>query len=229
MNDDGLAYVLDTETTGFAYKVNDRIIEIGIVEIQNDVPTGRELHYRINPERPISPGATAVCGITDEMVKDAPVFADIADEVWDFIGNRPIIAHNARFDMNFINMERGRLGLAPMENKIIDTLKQSRKIHGSGGNSLDALCRKYKVVATGRTKKGGHGALLDAKLLVQVYYHLKNTPKSNLTEVGSELEETKPKTNFLKTFPKRPPVQISNKEAQKHEEICSINNIDFKE
>ena len=228
MSDSELAYVLDTETTGFAYKINDRIIEIGIVEIYQDVPTGKYLHYRINPERPISPGATAVCGITDEMVKDAPVFAEIAQEVWDFIGDNPIIAHNARFDMGFINMERSRLGLAPMENKVIDTLRESRKIHGSGGNSLDALCRRYKVVATGRNKRGGHGALLDAKLLTQVYYHLKNTPKSSLAEIGSALEEKKPQKNFLKSFPKRSSVPINTKEAEKHQIFCSQNKIDFK-
>jgi DNA polymerase-3 subunit epsilon len=223
--DDELAYVLDTETTGFAYKVDDRIIEIGIVEISQGAPTGRFLHYRINPERPISPGATRVCGITDEMVKDAPVFAEIAQEVWDFIGKNKIIAHNASFDMGFINAERARLGLKSMENEVIDTLRLSRKIHGTGGNSLDALCRKYKVSAPGRTRKGGHGALLDAKLLTQVYYHLKNTQTTNLMDIGSEPKTVKTDENFLKLFPNRPAVKLTARETEEHQNFCDSNKI----
>lgn len=135
--------IFDTETTGLDNR-EDRVIEIGGIELENQFPTGRTIHIYINPgERKVHPEALAVHGITDEFLKDKPPFADVAQEIVDFFGDARWVAHNATFDIGFINAEFERLGLPPIgSDRVIDTLALARRKHPMGPNSLDALCRR---------------------------------------------------------------------------------------
>lgn len=170
--------VLDTETTGFDPRTGDRMIEVGCIEIEDLLPTGRTFHRLIHPERSIPADAIRVHGITDEKVKDAPKFAEIVIDLCDFIGDAPIIAHNAQFDRNFIDHEFGRCGRALFpEDRWIDTLKLAQARFPGMANSLDALCKRFKVSLVERTL---HGALIDARLLAEVYLELKGGKERRL-------------------------------------------------
>jgi DNA polymerase-3 subunit epsilon len=162
--------IFDTETTGLDNRL-DRVIEIGGIELDNHFPTGRTFHVYINPgDRKVHPDALAVHGISDESLKDKPGFAEIVDELLGFFGDARWVAHNATFDMGFINAELARLGLPAITNDLVtDTLALARRKHPMGPNSLDALCRRYGVDNSHRTK---HGALLDSELLAEVYIEL---------------------------------------------------------
>lgn len=162
--------IFDTETTGLDNKA-DRIIEIGGIELFNHFPTGKTLHLFINPgDRKVHPDALAVHGITDESLKDKPPFADVADEILAFFEGAKWIAHNATFDMGFVNAEFNRLGRPPiLPDMVIDTLAMARRKHPMGPNSLDALCRRYGIDNSHRTR---HGALLDSELLAEVYIEM---------------------------------------------------------
>lgn len=163
--------VLDTETTGFDPRTGDRLIEVGCIEILDLLPTGRTFHRFVNPERLIPADATRVHGITDDRVKDAPKFAEIVADLMEFIGDAPVIAHNANFDRNFIDHEFGRCGHPLMpETRWIDTLQLAQKVWPGMPNSLDALCKRYKVSLADRSF---HGALIDARLLAEVYLELR--------------------------------------------------------
>ncbi|MGA9660017.1 MAG: DNA polymerase III subunit epsilon [Asticcacaulis sp.] len=162
--------VLDTETTGIDPKRGHRLIEIGCVEIEDLLPTGRTFHRYINPQRDIEPDAIRVHGITNEMVRDKPLFEAIAEDLLTFIGDRKVIAHNAAFDRGFVNMELERLNrMGPPDAQWIDTLEIARKRFPGASNSLDALCRRFNISLVERDK---HGALLDARLLASVYLEL---------------------------------------------------------
>ncbi|ARO21849.1 DNA polymerase III subunit epsilon [Rhizobium sp. S9] len=162
--------IFDTETTGLDNRA-DRIIEIGGIELFNHFPTGNTLHIYINPgDQKVHPDALAVHGITDEFLKDKKPFAAVAEEILAFFGDGKWIAHNATFDMGFINAEFARIGLPPiLPDKVIDTLSMARRKHPMGPNSLDALCRRYGIDNSHRTK---HGALLDSELLAEVYIEM---------------------------------------------------------
>ncbi|WP_113267529.1 DNA polymerase III subunit epsilon [Agrobacterium cavarae] len=162
--------IFDTETTGLEAKF-DRIIEIGGIELMNHFPTGRSIHIYINPEdRKVHPDALAVHGITDEFLQDKPKFAEVVDEIRAFFEGARWVAHNATFDMGFINAEFARLGIEPVSPEwVTDTLALARRKHPMGPNSLDALCRRYGVDNSRRDK---HGALLDSELLAEVYIEM---------------------------------------------------------
>lgn len=162
--------VFDTETTGLEFK-NDRVIEIGGIELLNHFPTGRSFHVYINPgDRRVHPDALAVHGITDEFLKDKPTFDQIVDEMLAFFEGARWVAHNASFDMSFINAEFERLRRPPVAGElVVDTLALARRKHPMGPNSLDALCRRYGIDNSHRTK---HGALLDSELLAEVYIEM---------------------------------------------------------
>ncbi|MCJ8239728.1 DNA polymerase III subunit epsilon [Peteryoungia algae] len=162
--------IFDTETTGLDNKA-DRVIEIGGIELLNHFPTGRTFHVYINPgDRKVHPDALAVHGITDEFLKDKPVFANIVADLQEFFEGAKWIAHNAMFDMGFINAEFDRLSIPPVPSDlVIDTLALARRKHPMGPNSLDALCRRYGIDNSHRTK---HGALLDSELLAEVYIEM---------------------------------------------------------
>jgi DNA polymerase-3 subunit epsilon len=176
--------IFDTETTGLESK-QDRIIEIGGVELINHFPTGRTLHLYINPgDRKIHPDALAVHGITEESLKDKPPFADVVQQIMEFFDGAKWIAHNATFDMGFINAELDRIGLPPVpSDRVVDTLAMARRKHPMGPNSLDALCRRYGIDNGHRTK---HGALLDSELLAEVYIEMNGGRQAALGLVGAE-------------------------------------------
>jgi DNA polymerase III subunit epsilon len=154
--------VLDTETTGISPADGHRVVEIGAVELFN--------HVYINPERDMPADAAAIHGLTSDFLKDKPVFAKIAKEFLDFIADAGLVIHNAAFDVSFLNAELSYLNLAPIEfGRVVDTLQIARRKHPMASNSLDALCRRYGVDNSKRTR---HGALLDSELLAEVYLEL---------------------------------------------------------
>ncbi|MER9598426.1 MULTISPECIES: DNA polymerase III subunit epsilon [unclassified Mesorhizobium] len=162
--------IFDTETTGLDTR-EDRVIELGGVELVNRFPTGRTFHKYINPQgRPIHHEAQAVHGISAADLIDKPTFMEIAEDFLAFIDGAKLVAHNAGFDIGFLNLEFGRLGHPVIDpGRIIDTLALARRKHPMGPNSLDALCRRYGIDNGRRTK---HGALLDSELLAEVYIEL---------------------------------------------------------
>lgn len=162
--------VLDTETTGLDPKDGHRIIEIGCIELVNYVPSGRDFHCYINPERDVPQGAQQVHGLSTEFLADKPVFAEVADAFLEFIADSTLIIHNASFDVAFLNAELARLPRDPIPfDRVVDTLALARRKHPAGPNSLDALCKRYRIDLSERTK---HGALLDSELLARVYMEL---------------------------------------------------------
>jgi DNA polymerase-3 subunit epsilon len=162
--------VLDTETTGMDPAQGDRLVEIGCVELENHLPTGKTYHVYINPEREIPAEATAVHGITNDFVKDKPTFGEVVGDFLDFIGDAQLVIHNAEFDMKFLNAELKTFGFPSIDpRRAIDTLKIARmKFPGSPAN-LDALCRRFGIDNSSRSL---HGALLDSQLLAEVYLEL---------------------------------------------------------
>jgi DNA polymerase-3 subunit epsilon len=162
--------VLDTETTGTDHAKGDRVIEIGCVELLNHIPTGKSYHVYINPERPVSAGAFAVHGLSNEFLADKPVFAAIADEFVEFIADARLVIHNAAFDIGFLNAEFARTGHKAINlADVVDTLTMARRKHPGAANNLDALCSRYGIDNSKRTK---HGALLDSEILAEVYIEL---------------------------------------------------------
>jgi DNA polymerase-3 subunit epsilon len=162
--------IFDTETTGLDNRA-DRIIEIGGIELFNHFPTGKTIHIFINPgTQKVHPDALAIHGITDDFLKDKKPFAEVVEEIVEFFGDAKWIAHNATFDMGFMNAELARLARPPiLPESVIDTLSMARRKHPMGPNSLDALCRRYGIDNSHRTK---HGALLDSELLAEVYIEM---------------------------------------------------------
>jgi DNA polymerase III subunit epsilon len=164
--------VLDTETTGLNARMGDRVIEIGCIELLSRNVTDRQFHSYLNPEREIDEGATKVHGLTLEFLADKPKFPDIAREFVDYIGGAELIIHNAAFDVEFLDQELSLAGLKKLSEyapAIVDTLAMARELHPGKRNSLDALCERYAVSNAHRTL---HGALLDARLLAEVYLAL---------------------------------------------------------
>lgn len=165
--------VLDTETTGFEPHLGHRLVELACLEIEDYLPTGRSFHVYIDPERDMPPEAEKVHGLSAAFLTGKPKFRDkeIHQDFLDFVGDAPIIAHNATFDRAFVNYELEVLGVAPLpEERWIDTLALARKRFPGMHNSLDALCKRYKISLSEREK---HGALIDARLLAAVYLELK--------------------------------------------------------
>jgi len=178
--------VFDTETTGLEHSAGHRIIEIGCVEIVNRRPTGRKFHRYVNPEREIDAGALAVHGIALEQLESAPKFAEIAEELIEFIAGAELIIHNAPFDVGFVDAELARL---PGERRtvaalcrVLDTLALARSLHPGQRNSLDALCKRYSV---DNSKRDLHGALLDAGILVDVYLAMTGGQSALALDVGA--------------------------------------------
>jgi DNA polymerase-3 subunit epsilon len=161
--------ILDTETTGLNPSDGHRITEIGIVELVNRMPTGKTYHQYLDPEREVDAGATRITGQTWEQLKGQPKFADIVEALLEFLGGDPIVAHNAPFDMGFLNHELHLMGREKLPNEVIDSLMLSRKKFPGSRHSLDALCSRFEVDSSKRTF---HGALLDAQLLADVYLEL---------------------------------------------------------
>lgn len=182
--------ILDTETTGLNARSGDRVIEIGIVELVNRRLTGNNLHFYINPERDSEPGALAVHGLTTEFLRDKPKFAEIANELRDFVGGGDLIIHNAPFDLGFLDAEFSLLGLPTFVShcgEVIDTLVQAKSLYPGKRNSLDALCDRLGVSNAHRTL---HGALLDAELLAEVYLAMTRGQESLVIDMLGEAGTT---------------------------------------
>ena len=162
--------VLDTETTGLDPLQGHRVVEIGCLELVNHMPTGRSFHVYLNPDRDMPMGAFQVHGLSEEFLSDKPRFPEVVDDFLAFIDDGALIAHNASFDVNFLNAELQRASrpVIPGE-RVIDTLALARRKFPGANNSLDALCRRFNVDNSGRTL---HGALLDSELLAEVYLEL---------------------------------------------------------
>jgi len=161
---------LDTETTGFDPAKGDRLCEIACVELENYLPTGNTFHRYVNPNRAMPQAAFNVHGLSDEFLKDKPYFHQIADDFLEFVGDLPLVIHNAAFDMKFLNAELRWAKKAPLkENDIIDTLLMARKKFPGSPATLDALCKRFDISLADRTL---HGALIDTQLLAEVYLNL---------------------------------------------------------
>ncbi len=160
--------VFDTETTGFSPVEGDRIVEIGCIEVIDRIKTGNNFHVYLNPERDMPESAFKVHGLSSEFLSDKPLFKDIAAQFLTYIDGAELIAHNAKFDMQFLDAEYQKLGDSPLSTRfvVIDTLAIAKDLRPGQRNSLDALCRAYDIDNTQRTL---HGALLDAELLTEVY------------------------------------------------------------
>jgi DNA polymerase-3 subunit epsilon len=170
--------VLDTETTGLDPLRGDRLVEIGCVEIFNRMPTGQTFHRHLNPERDMPAEAYAVHGLSREFLADKPLFAEVVEDFLEFIGDAPLVIHNASFDISFINAELDRLQRqAIARERLVDTLLLARRKHPGVSNRLDDLCSRYAIDNSRRTK---HGALLDAELLAEVYIDLIGARQSQL-------------------------------------------------
>lgn len=162
--------IFDTETTGLDPRTGDRMVEIGCVEMVGRVETGRTFHAYFNPERDMPIEAERVHGLSSDFLATKPRFAELADDLLEFLGDAPLVAHNAGFDFGFLNNELERIGRAPVDmERMVDTVALARKKHPGAKNSLDALCTRYGIDRSHRVK---HGALLDAELLAQVYVEL---------------------------------------------------------
>jgi DNA polymerase-3 subunit epsilon len=180
--------VLDTETTGLDPLRGDRLVEVGCVEICTRMPTGQTFHRYFNPERDMPAEAFAVHGLSSEFLSSKPLFAEGVDEFLEFIGDAPLVIHNASFDIGFINAELDRIKRpAISRERLVDTLLLARRKHPGVSNRLDDLCSRYSIDNSRRTK---HGALLDSELLAEVYIDLIGARQSQLI-LASESSDTR--------------------------------------
>jgi len=198
--------VIDTETTGLSYKTGDRIIEVGCVELINHVATNKSLQFYCKVDKEISEGAQRITGITNKFLSDKKYFNDHCDELLRFIDNDPLIIHNADFDVGFINNELSLLGRSKLSNPIVDTVSLARKVLNTRVANLDYLCRRFKVDLSERNL---HGALLDSRLLAEVYLELKGGKQfsMNLAKNNQEVNKTHNKTNSQKSIIKFTPLK----------------------
>ncbi|MBU2580316.1 MAG: DNA polymerase III subunit epsilon [Alphaproteobacteria bacterium] len=210
--------VLDTETTGLSADGGDRLVEIGCVELINRMPSGNEFHVYINPERDVPVEAANVHGLTTEFLNDKPVFAKVARAFIDFIQADTLVIHNADFDVGFLNMELKRLS-APLISKtrVVDTLAIARRKHPGGPNTLDALCKRYGIDNSRRTK---HGALLDSLLLAEVYIELLDERQARMELAasgrGGSRSESAGGNAPARTRPEALPQRITEAEQKSH-------------
>ena len=212
--------VLDTETTGLDPANGDRIVEIGALELFNHLPTGKVFHQYINPQRDMPAEAYAVHGLSEEFLKDKPLFIDVAGEFEEFIRDDTLIIHNAPFDMKFLNAELARINRPILQfSRVIDSLMLARKKHPAGPNSLDALCRRYRI---DNSMRDIHGALLDSELLAGVYLELIGGRQTSLTLATEKSEKQRVEIVEFQAADKRPkplPSRLTDKEIAAHQEL----------
>ena len=214
--------ILDTETTGLNF-YNDKIIEIGIVELIDNVITQNYFHEYINPEMDISLSAQKVHGISNEFLVGKPTFSEIAKKLLEFIKKDTIIIHNAEFDTNFINKELQNCGFSNIKNSVIDTIKLAKKEFPGQTVNLDSLCKKLDIK---NTRQNFHGALLDATLLSKVYLKLTTGKQENFNLINNEVVDVnnnRKSKNFKLNFsvPRKKLMYVSNQEKKLHESFIS--------
>jgi DNA polymerase-3 subunit epsilon len=208
--------VLDTETTGLDPYQGDRVVEIGCVELFKGFPTGQTFHVYINPERDMPAGAFAVHGLSSEFLRDKPRFEEIVDEFVTFIGDAPLVIHNAAFDIGFLNAELERAKRQIIDRaRIVDTLLLARRKHPGGPNRLDDLCGRYGIDNSRRTK---HGALLDAEILAEVYVELIGARQAALSlveESAVTVDVAATTVVRVRTIPLLPRLTAAEREAHR--------------
>ena len=208
--------VLDTETTGLDPYQGHRLVEIGCIELVNRFPSGKVFHKYLNPERDMPAEAFAVHGLSADFLRDKPFFHEICEELVEFIGDAPLVAHNANFDLGFLNaeFERCKRALVGRE-RLVDTLLLARRRHPAGPNGLDHLCQRYGIDNSRRTK---HGALLDAELLAEVYVELIGGRQASLVlvEAGQAMPGMRNGVVVTRPRPAPLPPRLSDAELEAH-------------
>ena len=210
--------VLDTETTGISVKEGHRIVEIGCMELENLIPTKNKFHFYLNPERKVSQQALEVHGYTDEFLSKQKKFSQIGDKFLEFIKDKRLIIHNAEFDISHLNNELSLIGEKNIDNEVIDTLVLAREKFPGSAVSLDALCKRFRIDNSRRTK---HTALIDCDLLSKVYINLidQKEPTLNfLSENNFNIEQNRQEVLYYKKV-----VEISDKELKNHKKYISQN------
>ena len=210
--------VLDTETTGLDYEDNHRLVEIGIIELENYIPTGNQFHCYLNPERQVSEKALAVHGYNNEFLSKQKKFKEIGDQFLEFIKDKKLIIHNAEFDLNHINNELKLFGKKKLNNDIVDTLILARDKFPGSPASLDALCKRYRIDNSRRTK---HTALVDCDLLAKIYINLIDQKEPTLNFQDNE-QEKKQLNNSEMTYFKRV-IKPSLEEIRSHKEYLKLH------
>jgi DNA polymerase-3 subunit epsilon len=208
--------VFDTETTGLDPLQGHRLVEIGCIELVNRIPSGQVFHRYVNPDRDMPHEAFAVHGLSLEFLQDKPRFPDICEELIEFIGDAPLVAHNASFDLGFLNAEFERCKkMLLTRDRLVDTLMLARRRHPGGSNRLDDLCARYGIDNSRRTK---HGALLDAELLAEVYVELIGGRQASLilVETSHEIATTRYRTTAAPPRPVALPPRLSDAELVAH-------------
>ena len=215
---------LDTETTGLSPKDGHRVVEIGCVELDGNIPTGNEWHSYVNPDRAMPEAAFAVHGLSEEFLQKEPRFRDIAEDFLRFIKGGELVIHNAKFDIGFLNSELKMASMPLIEiQKTIDTVHLAREKIPGAAASLDALCKRFEIDLSLREK---HGALLDAKLLAEVYLQLTGGRQSSLSLVQEHTDKSKQVINKEeRTFDNLNFVEASLTEQEKEEHMEMIKKI----
>ncbi len=210
--------ILDTETTGLKVRDGHRIVEIGCIELDNLIPTKNKFHCYLNPQRKVSEKALEVHGYTDEFLSTKKKFNEVVEEFLMFIGNKKLVIHNAEFDLSHINNELKLLGKEILKNEIVDTLVLAREKFPGSSISLDALCKRYRIDNTKRTK---HTALIDCDLLAKVYINLIDQKEPTLNFQNSDIEK---KTNDIKnkSYYKKV-IKLSAEEIENHKNFLKQN------
>ena len=207
--------VIDTETTGLNYKSGDRIIEVGCVELNNHVPTGKTLQFYCRPDKNISEGAKAIVGISDEFLSKQKTFEENHKQMLDFFKEDTLIIHNSSFDLGFINNELKLIGLSPIKNPVIDTVTLARDVLNTRIANLDYLCRRFNIDLSDRSF---HGALLDSQLLASVYLELRGGKQFSMSLDNSSGEDPEiiiNNTNKEKTKE----IKLTEKQISLHKEM----------
>ncbi len=210
-----LEVILDTETTGLSTTAKHKIVEIGCIELNNLIPTKNVFHKYINPERPVSEDAYKVHGYSDKFLSDKETFSEISNEFLNFIKNKKIIIHNAPFDLSFLNYELRLIDQKAIDKKnVIDTLEIARSKYPGSQNSLDALCKRFNIDNSNREK---HSALVDCRLLREVYINLLGQKEPKLNLENSEITDSKSNYQFKKNkSTQRKIIKINEEELKDH-------------
>jgi len=209
--------ILDTETTGLNYKVGDRIIEVGCIELVNHIPTGNNLQFYCSTEKSMDENAIKVHGLTNAFLNEHPTFKENSNKFLEFIRNDDLIIHNANFDTGFINNELKLIGIEPMKNKIIDTVALAKKVLNTRIANLDYLCRRFSIDLSARIM---HGALLDCQLLAEVYLELMGGKQTTL-EFSRPIKENISRANNKNSLKTKAinKVRISEEEIKSHKKF----------